>query len=201
MTELHSDDLLTGQLVRLAAPRAEDKDALSRWTADADYHRMLDDNPIRPRSADYFADAIKEAEKDKEAERNRFSFRVRTLTEDKLIGLAVIHVFWMHQNGWLTLAIGEPEYRNRGYGTDAFRLIVGYGFRELNLYKLNLGVFSYNTRARHVYEKCGFVLEGTQRAMLCRDGQRHDFHMLGILRSEWEALRQSQAAQSERVQP
>jgi len=104
-------------------------------------------------------------------------------------------VFWLHQLGWLTIAIGEPEFRNRGYGTDAFRLLVAYGFRELNLYKLNLGVFSYNARARHVYEKCGFVLEGTQRAMMCRDGQRHDFHMMGMILPEWEALRQQQQSQ------
>lgn len=200
MTELFSEDLLTGQLVRLAAPRADDKDAMSRWTADAEYHRLLDDNPTRPRSAEYFAEAMKEAEKDKEGERYRFGFRVRTLAEDKLIGLAVINVFWQHQVGWLTIAIGEADYRNRGFGTDAFRLLVAYGFRELNLYKLNLGVFSYNARAHHVYEKFGFVLEGTQRAMLCRDGQRHDFIMMGMLRSEWDALRQSQAASEPRVQ-
>jgi RimJ/RimL family protein N-acetyltransferase len=195
LTELFSEDLLSGQLVRLAAPRPDDKDAMSRWTADAEYHRLLDDSPTRPRSADYFAEAMKEAEKDKEGERYRFGFRVRTLAEDKLIGLAVIHVFWQHQNGWLTIAIGETEFRNRGYGKDAFRLLVAYGFRELNLYKLNLGVFSYNARARHVYEKCGFVLEATQRAMLCRDGQHHDFHMMGMIRPEWEALRQLQQSQ------
>ena len=88
-------------------------------------------------------------------------------------------------SGIYVVAIGKDN--GRGYGSDALRLGINYSFRELNLYKVQLGVFSYNTRAIRTYEKIGFVREAVQRAMLYRDGQRFDMIEMGILRPEWEA--------------
>ena len=34
----------------------------------------------------------------------------------------------------------------------------------VGLHRVELDVYAFNTRARHVYEKLGFVLEGTKRA-------------------------------------
>ncbi len=74
-------------------------------------------------------------------------------------------------------------------------LTINYGFRELNLYRINLSVFAYNPRAIRAYEKADFVHEGTMRQALFRDGQRYDMLLMGLLRSEW----QRQAADVERV--
>lgn len=49
-----------------------------------------------------------------------------------------------------------PKYFNQGYGTEAIRLAVDYGFKKLNLIKITLGVYSNNPRGIRVYEKCGF---------------------------------------------
>lgn len=46
-----------------------------------------------------------------------------------------------------------PEFWNKGYGTEATKFIVDYGFRELNLHRISLGVFEGNDRAKKVYER------------------------------------------------
>jgi len=60
---------------------------------------------------------------------------------------------------------------------------------ELNLHRLCLTVFSYNEAAIALYRQLGFRHEGTYREHLQRDGQRHDMHLYGILRREWEESR------------
>ncbi len=76
----------------------------------------------------------------------------------------------------------------KGYGTDAMRVILRYGFTELNLKRITLGVFGYNARAIRSYEKAGFTVEGRMRKALYRDGSRADIVFMGILRDEWQAL-------------
>ena len=182
MSSLMPSDLFRGQLVRLAAPHSDDKESMARWYDDPEFQRQLDTDPARPRPASYF-----EPPKEKANEYREFSFLIRTLAEDKMIGFTDLWVMWNHQTAWLSIGIGEAEYRGKGYGTDAMRLTLAYAFRELNLYRISLTVFSYNPRAIHVYEKLGFVREGVSRSALYRDGQRHDVILMGLLRPEWDA--------------
>lgn len=177
-------DLYTGKLIRLAAPRSEDRELLSQWSHDSEFERLLHGEAVRPQGIEFFAD-LDNRERDRH---NEYPFRIRTLDDDRLIGFTNLFITWSNQTAWLGIGIGEPEYRNKGYGSDALRLIVNYGFRELGLYRVSLTVFSYNTRAIHTYEKYGFVHEGAQRAAIYRDGTRYDMLHMGLLRPEWEQI-------------
>lgn len=78
-----------------------------------------------------------------------------------------------------------PAGRDRGLGTEAIRLFVGYGFERLGLHRIELEVFAFNPRARRVYEKVGFVAEGVLREVL-RDGDGWvDATVMSILAPEW----------------
>ncbi|MCI8654437.1 MAG: UDP-4-amino-4,6-dideoxy-N-acetyl-beta-L-altrosamine N-acetyltransferase [Clostridia bacterium] len=59
--------------------------------------------------------------------------------------------------------IGEDSARNKGIGTDTASLMLQYGFKELQLNKIFLRVFSDNLRAIRAYEKVGFTNEGIAR--------------------------------------
>ena len=48
------------------------------------------------------------------------------------------------------------KMQNKGYGTEALKRSVEYGFTVLGLQRIYLGVYADNPRAIHVYEKCGF---------------------------------------------
>jgi RimJ/RimL family protein N-acetyltransferase len=78
-----------------------------------------------------------------------------------------------------------PRGRDRGLGTDATRLIVGYGFGSLSLHRISLEVYAFNPRARRVYEKAGFVAEGVLRDALSWDGEWIDATVMSILAPEW----------------
>jgi RimJ/RimL family protein N-acetyltransferase len=174
-------NLFRGKLLRLTAPRPEDAEVIQQWYDDPDYLRLMDSDPARPRHANAIYRFFTDVKDDRD-----FVFHLRTLEDDRLVGFSALWVSWNHQTAGLSIGIGDPDYQNRGYGSEGLALTVGYAFRELNLYRVGLTVFSYNTRAIHVYEKCGFVQEGRVRGFLCRDGQRHDMLYMGILRSEWE---------------
>jgi RimJ/RimL family protein N-acetyltransferase len=188
MQHLTLGSLFTGQLVRLAAKRPDDQALMARWSHDPEYMRLLNFAPAQPRSPESFEDKKNEHHDD-----NEFFFVFHTLADDKTIGVGGVDMSWNNQAAWVWIGIGDPDYRGKGYGSDAMRLLVGYAFRELGAYRVGLGVFGYNTRAIRAYEKIGFVHEGIQRQGLYRDGQRCDLLCMGLLRPEWEATLDSAA--------
>ncbi|RAX48345.1 GNAT family N-acetyltransferase [Arthrobacter sp. AQ5-05] len=77
-----------------------------------------------------------------------------------------------------------PAGRNRGLGSEATALLLEHAFTNTALHRISLEVYDFNPRARRVYERAGFGLEGTARAALLFDGQFIDAHMLAILAAD-----------------
>jgi RimJ/RimL family protein N-acetyltransferase len=77
-----------------------------------------------------------------------------------------------------------PECANKGYGQEAVRLLLAFGFEQLNLHRVFLKVYADNARAIHVYEKLGFQTEGRLRDELFRDGAYRDVLVMGLLAGE-----------------
>ncbi len=171
--------LFTGERLRLAAPRPEDAEILAVWSQDADYMRMLDDDPIAPQSpADVNMGSALEA--------NSAYFHIRTLDTDQLIGfVALFNIKWRNQTAEMAIGIGDAAQRGKGYGREALNLLLGFAFHELGLYRVGLTVMDYNTEAIRAYERVGFVREGVERGAVWRAGARHDLVCYGILRDEW----------------
>lgn len=48
------------------------------------------------------------------------------------------------------------KMQDKGYGKEALKRSVEYGFNDLGLSRIFLGVYADNPRAIHVYEQCGF---------------------------------------------
>lgn len=180
-------DIYRGTLVRLSADSPETlAKAFARWDRDTEQHRLADSDPAMLWSEK----KIKEFQ-EKRAESNSKSFRfsIHTLEDDKLIGGVGLWISsWTHADAWLGISVGDREYWGRGYGTDAVRLAVHYGFAELGLRRISLGLHAYNERALKSYEKVGFKLEGRMRKDGMRDGVRYDSLWMGILREEWLAV-------------
>jgi RimJ/RimL family protein N-acetyltransferase len=177
--------LFNGKLVRLAAPQADDNVHFAAWTQNDTYLRTMDNDPARPLSAEAHA----QWEQGFISAPDVFHFRLRTLADDTLIGMVVLGgVQWTNQTAFLGINIGDTAYWGKGYGTDAMRLIVNYGFRELNLHRITSSTISYNIGSIRVHEKVGFQREGVQRQSIQREGQRFDVIHFGLLRDEWAAL-------------
>jgi RimJ/RimL family protein N-acetyltransferase len=78
-----------------------------------------------------------------------------------------------------------PRFYGRGLGTEATQLVVDYAFNGVGVHRIELDVYDFNPRARHVYEKVGFVHEGTKRDALQWDGEWVDCHCMGLLDRDW----------------
>src|SRR5512137_293344 len=92
-----------------------------------------------------------------------------------LIGtVAFDHIDWRLHAAEFGIMIGEKSYWNRGYGTEAVRLLVQHGFNTLNLNRIFLHVFMTNPRAIRAYEKAGFKREVLERQAEYKNGKYVD---------------------------
>ena len=82
------------------------------------------------------------------------------------------------------IALAAERLAGRGYGREAARLLLAWGFDVLGLHRVGLEVYAFNPRAIHVYETLGFRHEGRLREVLDQDGARHDALVMGLLAHE-----------------
>ena len=107
----------------------------------------------------------------------------------ELIGATGLHgLDFRSRRAELGLVIGERSLWGQGYGTEATRMMLDYGFGTLNLNRVWLQVYGHHAAAARVYEKAGFRREGVQREQHFAEGRYVDAVMMGILRSEWTPL-------------
>ena len=92
---------------------------------------------------------------------------------------------WLNRNANMFWSIGEVEYWGRGIITEAGKLLIKYGFTELNFHKIYAGVFSPNNRSLRVAEKLGFKEEAVLKEEVFVDGVYVDAHKLGLLKKDW----------------
>ena len=75
----------------------------------------------------------------------------------------------------------------KGIGSWAIEKTLAFAFEELDLHRVELDVFSFNTRAIHTYEKMGFRFEGVRKDAI-KDGDEYaDDILMAILEEEWRS--------------
>jgi len=84
------------------------------------------------------------------------------------------------------IVIGDKEEWGKGYGTEATRLMLEYGFSVLKLHRIQLLVLDFNRRALRMYRKLGFVREGIQREARSVNDEWHDVIMMSMLEKEFQ---------------
>lgn len=162
-----------------------DEPLLRRWINDPAVRRGLCfRGPIsEPREREW----IQSLGKDQE----NYALGIVVRAEDRLIGTVGLHrIDPIARRATLGISIGERAYHNRGYGTEAVRLILRFGFEELNLHRVELSVLADNIRAIRCYQKVGFVQEGCRRDHYFRNGQYVDEYLFALLREEWAARKE-----------
>ena len=94
-----------------------------------------------------------------------------------------------HQEGAADfgILIGEKDFWDQGYGTEATRLILDYAFNVLGLHNVMLTVSDFNHRGVRAYEKAGFKVIGRRRQALRLGHERHDMIIMDALAAEFES--------------
>jgi RimJ/RimL family protein N-acetyltransferase len=81
----------------------------------------------------------------------------------------------------------SPEFRQQGVGRDVFSRVLNYGFNNLAVRQVNLGVNTKNQAAIALYESLGFEPFGVEKGCLLVDGQFHDeLHMVCFRSESWQ---------------
>lgn len=114
------------------------------------------------------------------------NFAIVHKRQGNLIGVIGLHIKKQHHLGELGYWIGEP-YWNQGYCTEAAREVFRYGFKELDLNRIQARHMTKNPASGRVMEKIGMQREGTLRQSLHRFDSFEDTHVCAILREEYEA--------------
>ncbi|MHA2257274.1 MAG: GNAT family N-acetyltransferase [Promethearchaeota archaeon] len=167
----------------LVPPKKEYIDQYQKWMTDPEITQYL--SIFRPITREMEEDWYNQLQK----RANDFLFsilRIDNEFSDELIGNCDINVDWKNRVGSCGIVIGEKIHHGKGYGTEAMRLLVNYGFSTLNLNRIELQAHSFNVRALKSYEKVGFKKEGTRRDAIYINGEYYDSIVLGILKEEWQ---------------
>ncbi|MDR0531595.1 MAG: GNAT family N-acetyltransferase [Oscillospiraceae bacterium] len=91
----------------------------------------------------------------------------------------------LNRTATLGILIGEADCRGKGYGAEAIRLLLEYGFQWLNLHNIDLTVNSENARAIACYTKVGFREYGRRHEALFFNGHYVDIVRMEILAQNW----------------
>jgi RimJ/RimL family protein N-acetyltransferase len=177
---------ILGENVALGPTTRNQVPTLHRWVNDFQVS-ILSGDPLQPTTLESL-----QAEYDrtfgKEAQRqNATGFSIYERASMRLIGYTELrHIDHRNRTATFGIMIGEKDCWHKGYGTEATRLMLDYGFNVLNLHNIDLNTHSYNEAAQKAYTRAGFRVIGRRR-QACRWGDRiYDEVLMDCLSTEFE---------------
>lgn len=174
--------MFKGERVNLRPMRREDIELAVKYQADEDvtnnYYMGMNLFPTREMLEKQYGYASEDQE--------GFNFAIENKDGLYLGSCHTMWLNWKNRTTYLAVYIGNPDYRSKGYGTEALKLFLNFLFNELGLRKVKLNVFTFNMRAVRCYEKCGFKVDGINKKELYRNGEYHDNIAMSITKEEFE---------------
>lgn len=179
MTDFADKPTLTGDLVVLRQLDEGDYEALQAAMDDPDVARLTGSH------VEIGEEQAREWMRTRKDQTDRLDLAIVDKASGAVVGEAVLND-WDPDNQCCNfrILIG-PSGQGRGLGTEATRLIVGYGIEKLGLHRISLGVYAFNPRAQRAYEKAGFKAEGVLRDALLWDGEWVDEIVMSVVAPEW----------------
>lgn len=105
---------------------------------------------------------------------------------DQIIGsVGLHHINFKDRHATFGIVIADRSFQSKGLGPEAARLMIGYGFNQLNLNRVNSSAIDFNERSLKMHRRLGFTEEGRARQKFFRNGGYHDEVIFGLLRAEW----------------
>lgn len=111
-------------------------------------------------------------------------FAITNKETQTLLGLINLNIAVPHKRGELGYFVGKP-YWGMGYGTEAARSILSYGFNELDLNKIYAAAFKSNPGSWRIMEKIGLKHEGTHKQHVSRSGEFFDLAYYGLVKEDY----------------
>jgi RimJ/RimL family protein N-acetyltransferase len=159
---------IVGALVALGPFVRDDIALYHRWLNDFEVTRFYLDTP-RPQTLE---ERVAWYERLSAGDPHDIDFAICELATMRPIGrVGLEEISYQHCRASFGILIGEKECWGKGYGTEATRLTLDYGFHTLGLHNIMLSVSSANTAAIRAYARAGFRVIGVRRECR-REGER-----------------------------
>ena len=166
----------------LRPPRLSDLEAVQTYAGDADSTRYMSWGPNTPAQTRQFLRTAQIAWASAKPE--DFEFVLIRKTDGVLLGGCGLYTTGeLGEVGWIL----RPEFRRRGYATEAGEALLRFGFRDRGLWRIRARCDSRNRPSWHVMERLGMRREGCFRQARYKNGERADGLEYAILCEEWEA--------------
>ena len=180
--------MIIGKDVRLRAMERSDLPLFVSWFADPDVREFLTTRSLYSMSFEegWYENMLK-------VPIENHPMMIDILVDNQWLpvgDIALPEINWINRQAEVGVMIGEKAYWNRGFGTQAMRLMLHYAFDTINLNRVYLEVYEPNIRGIHCYEKAGFIKEGCLREAQYLNGKYVNVWMMGILKSEWQQVKE-----------
>lgn len=153
-----------------------------KWFSETEFLKYYDYLPPIPQTKEQVEKTFQDYEKGNTSK----VYAIKLIDSNKTIGiLGLDDIIEENKVATLFIGIGDKSYHGKGYGFEALKLLLDYGFNIMNLYRIQLNVLEFNSSAIKLYEKAGFIKEGTFRQFVLRDEKRYDLFLYGLLFSEY----------------
>lgn len=174
--------MFVGKKVRLRGLKIEDVEPAHEYMSDPEV--LLNLSPRIPypmtleRERQWFKSQIEM--------KDTYNFSIEDIETGLYIGGCGINkIDWKNRVATVGIYIGDKDFRGKGYGTEAMRLLVDFIFNQININRIQLFVFSFNERAIKSYKKNGFIEEGRLKQSVFRNGRYYDEVVMAILREDY----------------
>lgn len=179
-TNFAAKPILKGELVELRP--VEEADAAGMLATDPETFRLTGTHAY----AQFTLESLKNWYATRAEHDDRLDLSIIERTSRKWAGEVVLNELdASNESCGFRIALQGPRFYGGGLGSEATRLVVDYAFNVVGVHRIELEVYDFNPRARHVYEKVGFVHEGTKRDALRWDGEWIDCHCMALLDRDW----------------
>jgi len=106
--------------------------------------------------------------------------------EGAIIGGCGLHeISSKHRRAVVGLYIGNQELRGLGIGSEVYRLLAEFAFKEMNLESLRADVYEHNVASQRLHERMGFQLVGRIPKWFFREGEYRDVFIYYLSREMW----------------
>lgn len=173
--------ILKGKKVILRTVRLSDAPRFVKWFNDPEVNKFLLVREMNLKDEiKWIKDQIKYNGKD------RVHFSIDTIDGVHIGSCGISSIEKRNKKGGIGIMIGNKSYWNSGYGSEAMRILINFGFQKLKLHRIFLDVYEYNKRAIKVYKRLGFKTEGIMKEANYWNGKFWNTYNMAILKQEWK---------------
>ena len=170
--------MLNNNKIKLRAFELDDAEIVRQWRFDFDnYDYFYEFTPTSKFANEFWVQATLK----KQSEINFIVENKETKTSIGMISIIDID-YRNHKCELGRVLIGDKKFRGQGIGSEMVNLLIDYAFNHLNMRKVYCEVFADNTNALHLYKKSGFLVEGTLKSHIYKNGQYKDIVIFAKIR-------------------